>query len=73
MQDIVFQEIDQVLPSTRETCFCITHVRKKYRHYMYLKTKDDTKKITLFYKNKVHFVDTLSRRTYFWDNAVPCG
>ena len=24
-------------------------------------------------KNKVHFVDTLSRRTYFWDTAVPCG
>ena len=22
---------------------------------------------------KVHFVDTLSRQTYFWDTAVPCG
>ena len=22
---------------------------------------------------KVHFVDTLSRRTYFWDTAVPWG
>ena len=22
---------------------------------------------------KVHFVDTHSRRTYFWDTAVPCG
>ena len=31
------------------------------------------KKITIFHKNKVHFVDTLSRRTYFWDTAVPCG
>ena len=31
------------------------------------------KRIPIFYKNKVHFVDTLSRRTYFWDNAVPCG
>ena len=31
------------------------------------------KRIPLFYKNKVHFVDTLSRRTYFWDTAVPCG
>ena len=28
--------------------------------------------IPIFYKNKVHFVDTLSRRTYFWDTAVPC-
>ena len=31
------------------------------------------KRIPIFYKNKVHFVDTLSRRTYFWDTAVPCG
>ena len=31
------------------------------------------KRIHIFYQNKVHFVDTLSRRTYFWDTAVPCG
>ena len=31
------------------------------------------KGIPIFYKNKVHFVDTLSRRTYFWYTAVPCG
>ena len=31
------------------------------------------KRIPIFYKNKVHFVDTLSRRTFFWDTAVPCG
>ena len=31
------------------------------------------KRIPIFYKNKVHFVDTFSRRTYFWDTAVPCG
>ena len=31
------------------------------------------KRIPIFYKNKVHFVDTLSRRTYFWDTAIPCG
>ena len=31
------------------------------------------KRIPIFYKNKVHFVDTLSRPTYFWDTAVPCG
>ena len=24
-------------------------------------------------KNKVQFIDTLSRRIYFWDTAVPCG
>ena len=31
------------------------------------------KRIPIFYKNKVHFIDTLSRRTYFWDTSVPCG
>ena len=31
------------------------------------------KRIPIFYKNKVHFFDTLSRRTYFWDTAVPRG
>ena len=27
----------------------------------------------MFYKNRVYYVDTLSRRTYFWDTAVPYG
>ena len=27
----------------------------------------------MFYKNKVHFVDTLSRLPYFWDTAVLFG
>ena len=31
------------------------------------------RRIPIFYKNKVHFVDTLLRRTSFWDTAVPCG
>ena len=31
------------------------------------------KRIQIFYKRKVLFVDTLSRRTYFWDTAVPYG
>ena len=31
------------------------------------------KKIPIFYKNKVHFVDTLFRRTNFWDTAILCG
>ena len=30
------------------------------------------KRIPIFYKNKVYFVDTLSKRTYFWDTALPC-
>ena len=25
------------------------------------------------YSIKIHFVDTISRRTNFWDTAVPCG
>ena len=31
------------------------------------------KRIPKFYKNTVHFVDTSSTRTYFWDTAVTCG
>ena len=27
----------------------------------------------MFYKNKVQFVDILSRKTYIWDTAVLCG
>ena len=46
---------------------------KKYQHYIFLKINVVLKKIPIFYKNKVHFVDTLSRRTCFWDTAVPCG
>ena len=45
---------------------------KKYHHYIF-EDKLCYKRIPIFYKIKVHFVDTLSRRTYFWDTAVPCG
>ena len=31
------------------------------------------KRIPIFYKNKVYFVDTLLRQTYFCNTAVPCG
>ena len=31
------------------------------------------RRIPIFYKNKVHFVDTLSRRDYFWDTVGPFG
>ena len=30
-------------------------------------------RIPIFYENKVYFVDTLSRRKFFWDTLVPCG
>ena len=45
---------------------------KKYHRYMFLKIDDVIKEFPYSIK-KVHFVDTLSRRTYFWDTAVPCG
>ena len=31
------------------------------------------KRIPIFYENKARFVDSLSKRTYFWDTAVTCG
>ena len=46
---------------------------KKYHHYMFFKINSVKKKIPIFYKNKVHFVDTFPRRSYFWDTAVPSG
>ena len=39
---------------------------------MFLKIKDALKE-SQYSTKKVHFVDTLSRRTNFWDTAVPCG
>ena len=56
-------------------CFytCTTTIPPVYHHYMFLKMNDVIKKIPYFIKNKVHFLDKLSRRTYFWDTAVPCG
>ena len=46
---------------------------KKVSPLYVFEDKSCYKRIPIFYKNKVHFVDTLSRRTYFWDTAVPCG
>ena len=31
------------------------------------------RRIPIFDKTKVHYVDTLSRRIYFWETAVPSG
>ena len=61
MQDICCQVIDQVLLTTKEICYGITHVRKKYPHYMYLKTKDVTKETPYSTKKKyillTHFLE----------------
>ena len=40
---------------------------------MFLKINVVTNESRYSIKNEVHFVNTLSRRTYFWDNAVPSG
>ena len=58
--------------TTKETYYGITLVTKKYHLYIVLKTKDAIEESQFSAKTK-HFVDTLSRRTYFWDAAVPCG
>ena len=46
--------------------------QKKYHHYMFLKINDAIKESLSFIKIK-YILLTLSRRTYFWDTAVPCG
>ena len=66
-----FQEIYHFLLITMEIYYGITHVIKKFYHYIILKLK--LQKIPKLYKNKRHFVDTLTRRTYCLDTAVPCG
>ena len=40
---------------------------------MFLKINVVIKESEYSTKIKKHFDDTLSRRTYFWDTAVPCG
>ena len=57
----------------KETSYGITLLPKKYHLYMFLKIKDAIKESLYSKTDKVHFVDTLSRRTDFWDTAVPCG
>ena len=49
------------------------YVRKKYHQFKFLKIKDVIKDSPILYKKEVHFVDSLSRRKFFWDTAVPCG
>ena len=45
---------------------------KKVSPFYVLENKRCYKRILIFYKRKVYFVDTLSKRTYFLDTAVPC-
>ena len=57
----------------RRKHFMVLYLRKKISLLYVFEDKRCYKRIPIFYKNKVHFVDTLSRRKYFWDTAVPCG
>ena len=57
----------------KETSYGFYTCTKKVSPLYVFEDKRCYKRIPIFYKNKVHFVDTLSRRTYFWDTAVPCG
>ena len=66
MQEIFCQKKDQSLLTKKEIHYGNTHIRKTYHRYMCLKTKHVAKESPYSTKNKVHFVDTLSKRTYFW-------
>ena len=46
---------------------------KKRSPLSVFKDKKCYKRIPSFYKKEELFVDTLSRRTFFWDRAVTCG
>ena len=71
MQDICCQEIDQIILTTKDLWYY--PCKKKVLSLYVFEDKRCYKRIPIFYKNKVHFVDRLSRRTFFWDTAVPCG
>ena len=49
----------------RNILWYYTCKKKEFHHFMFLKIKDAT---NAYPYNKVHFVDTLSRRIYFWDD-----
>ena len=73
MQDIYCQVTNQFLLITKETFYGITLVPKKISTLYVFEDKRCYKIVPIFSKNKVHFVDTLSRGIDFWDAAVPCG
>ena len=71
MQDTFCQETDQILLTTKEIFYGSTLAPKKCHIYMFLEIKDAMKE-SKYSTKKVHYVDTLYRRTYFSDTAVPC-
>ena len=71
MQNISYQKTDRVLLTTKEIHYGIPHVQK-FITVICFRRQTLLGRITMFYKKRLHFVDTLSRRTNFWDTAVPC-
>ena len=57
----------------RKNFFMVLYLYQKSITTIRFEDKRRYKRIPIFYKSKVHFVDLLSRRTNFWDTAVPCG
>ena len=51
----------------------VLHLYEKVSPLYIFEDKRCIKRIPIFYKNKVRFVNTLSRGTSFWDTAVPSG
>ena len=51
----------------------VLHLYQKISPLYVFKDQRCYKIIQILYKNKVHFVDALSCKTYFWDTGVPCG
>ena len=51
----------------------VLHSYQKSITFIRFEDKRCYKRIPIFYKTKVYFVDTLSRRIYFWDTAKPFG
>ena len=51
----------------------VLHLYQKSITLYVFEDKRCYKRIQTIFKNKVYSVDTLSRKTYFWDTIVPSG
>ena len=71
MHDIYYQEKVQILSTTMEIYYGNTHTLK-ISPLSVFEDKPEHKRLPTFYKNKVFFVNSFCRRTYFCDKAVPC-
>ena len=57
----------------KEIFYGFTLALKKESPLYVFEDKRCYKRIPIVYKNTLHFVDTVSPRTYLWDKAVPYG